>query len=323
MEKIAVKVSGDAFKMKPTLEEIKKVTWEFWKDYTTHNLGYDTIASLIGNGHSFIFAEFKKGCNNIQVDSIESISCIAMDIDSKEKPVNMYEMISIVYNKIGAYPIIAYNTFSDIDNTRFRLIYRLSDKIDAETYKVLYKALQWKFKQLDQQTSNPNRIWAGTNKKVEYQKNDKPITLQVMIKLINSYNSMLKRKEKVKKVELIGEFKKYENNSYIKSEHKEDVIEYLIQNINLKDFIEKHFGGRFRRTGDNFTGCCCLHGGDNKSSLVISKRIYTCFTRCGTGNIITVAKKAYNVSNFSIVAFMLAEEYNLYIPEEYIVMGDN
>ena len=45
----------------------------------------------------------------------------------------------------------------------------------------------------------------------------------------------------------------------------------------------------------NYIGRCVLHGGDNKGALVINdeKGIYTCFTHCGTGNLISVAKKVY------------------------------
>ena len=319
---ITVKRSEKGYTTKPTAEDIKEITFNFKKANSNKRLSYKEIAESFESGHSLILADFNESNCNIKCESINSISCIALDIDSKDKPIDMFEMISIIYQKIKAYPIINYCTFSDTDNTRFRLVYRLGDKIDVEVYKTLYKALQWQFKQLDQQTSNPNRIWAGTNKKVYYNVKDIPITVSTIVKLINLYNKMLRRKEQKKKIELKGEYIKYENDMYIKPIYKKEILDYLIQNIDLKDFIERKFGGNFKRNGNNHIGCCSIHGGDNPTSLVISKNIYTCFTHCGTGNIITVAKKYYNCSNFSEIAFRLAEEYNLQIPKDYISGGN-
>lgn len=321
MERINIKVSEKGYKEKPTTKDIKEITFKFKRKETNKSLTYKEIAKMFEDGHSCILADFNINSEDIKTSSINSISCIALDIDSKDKPADMFEMIAIIYKKFGAYPVINYCTFSDTDNTRFRLVYRLEDKIDVEVYKMLYKALQWKIKQLDQQTSNPNRIWAGTNKKVTYNENNKPFAIGTIIKLINAYELMLKRKNKTKKIELKGEYGKYENDCYINPKFKKEVMEYIINRINLKDFIENKFGGSFKKNGDIFVGCCSLHGGDNPSSLVISKRIYTCFTHCGTGNIFTVAKKYYGINNFSMIAFKLSEEYNLYIPENYIVGG--
>lgn len=315
-----IKVSEKAYKTKPSTNDLKEITCHFHKDISTKELNYKQMSELIRSGHSCIFAEFKRGSNNIKSKNITSIDCIALDIDSKENPITMYEMIAIIYKKIGAYPTINYRTFSDVNYTRFRLIYALEFPIDIEVYKQFYKALQWKFKQLDQQTGNTNRIWAGTNKKVEYNPGANEITFANMLKLLSAYDSAMKRKEKKTIKIKVNEYKEINQECYIHSDYKEEVINMLIKNINLVDFITKEFGGSFKRNGDSFIGKCCLHDGDNPTALKISKDIYTCFTKCGTGNIITVARKSWNIDNFSEIALKLAKMYNLEIQEKYLVM---
>lgn len=319
---IKIRISEKGYLTKPTAEDIKKITWGF-KNSNCVEVSYEQLLNYISKGHSVLLADFQSNCNSIKEDFINSISCIALDIDSKENKINMTKMVDKIEKKFGITPILSYRTFSDIDNTKFRLIYRLDGAVDVEVYKKLYKALQWKFKELDQQTCNANRIWAGTNKGVMYNPNNTPISFQLMVKLINAYDSKIKREEeKVRKnrVILSGNCGKIEFNNkvYIKPQFKQEVLEYLIQNIDLKEYIQKHFGGYFKRDNNNWVGACVLHGGDNKHALVISDRIYTCFTRCGTGNIITVAKLVYKDSNFSNVALELAKEYGLGIPREYI-----
>lgn len=319
MNKIKVKLSEIGYNEKPNVEDLIKITVSMKKSWNNHIVTYKNIANMIKNGYSVLLADYKEDAKDIYENNINSLSCIALDIDSKENKITMYEMISLIYKKFGVYPVIEYRTFSDVDYSKFRLIYRLENKVDVETYRSLYKALQWKFsKYLDAATHNANRIWAGTNKDVNYRENDIPFSFITISKLIRTYNNKKKREEVKKTIATKKSYANIEPTSYIKTEHKKDVIDYLIDNIDLREFMPKHLGGTFKRMGDNIIGRCILHNGDNPNALVISKKIYTCFTHCGTGNIITIARKVYNEDHFSTIAFTLAKEYNLNIPSEFI-----
>ncbi len=314
-----IKISEKGYEQKPNGEEIAKITNRMKKSVCI-NVSYKELASYIKRGYSVLLAEFEEESEDVSERSINCLECIALDVDSKENKITLFEMVAFINKKLGVYPILEYPTFSDKDYTKFRLIYRFEQPIDVETYKLLYKALQWKFKQLDQATSNANRIWAGTNKDVTYREHDIPISCGLIIKLINAYENKLKRDRKNKQKAIGQGYITYENNDYIKPEFKKECCEKIIASISLVDFIQKHFGGSFKSVNGNYVGACVLHGGDNKGALVINdeKGIYTCFTHCGTGNIYSVAKKVYNVTNFSQLTFLLAEEYNLNIPSEWI-----
>lgn len=318
-DKFRIKISRKAYKEKPDADDIKEITWHM-KNSECKSVNYKKLAIILEQGHSVLLADFKE-LGNIKEDNINSISCIALDIDSKENKITIFEMISKINSVLGFYPILSYCTFSDKEFTKFRLIYRLENAVDVETYRLLYLAFQWKFnKYLDHATKNANRIWAGTNKSVLYNANDIPITFKDIIKLIKAYECSIKRKEE-KEIKIQKQkYNKleFENDMYIKPEHKEEVMNLLINNIDLREFITKHLGGRFKSNNEKITGACVFHGGDNETALVIDKDRYTCFTHCGCGNIITAARRIYKIENFSEVAFKLIEEYGLSIPDSYI-----
>lgn len=319
IDRFNIKVSKKGYEQKPAAEDIKEITWQM-KNSRCKNVNYKELSAILEQGHSVLLADFKEQ-GNIKEDNIISLSCIALDIDSKENKITMYEMISKIRSALGFYPILFYCTFSDKDFTKFRLIYRLENQIDAETYRALYLALQWKFgKYLDLATKNANRIWAGTNKSVFFNENDEPIRFKDLSKLIKAHQASIKRKaaKATNNIKQNNSKIEFTNDVYIKPEHKEEVMKYLIENIDLADFIPKHLGGKFKKAGDKLTGACVFHGGDNETALVIDKDRYTCFTHCGCGNIITAARKIYNIENFSEVAFKLLSEYSLSIPDSYI-----
>ena len=318
-----IKLSNHGYTEKPDADEIKKITWQM-KNSECKNVNFKSLRDYIAKGYSVLLAEFKE-VGNINEDNIKSLSCIALDIDSKENVITMYEMISKIKRVMNVYPVLSYCTFSDKDCTKFRLIYELEKKVDVETYRMLYLALQWKFKKyLDPATKNANRIWAGTNKGVNINLSAEPLSFEAIVKLINSYKDSIKRKEKRAADELKKKYQNqnmsnnFDNAKYIKPQYKEEVLKLLINHIDLRDFIQSHLGGSYKRNGEALTGACVLHGGDNETALVINKDRYTCFTHCGCGNIITAARKVYNIENFSEVAFKLLDEHNMSIPDDYI-----
>lgn len=324
MDGAFVKISRIAYDTKPSGEDMKTITFDMM-DSNSFKIDYSTLADIIESGHSILLGKYKDGCKSTLEPNIEYLECIALDIDSKENPITLFEMQSLIFKKFGALPILAYPTFSDLDYTRFRLIYRFEDKVDVEIYRLFYKALIWKFKKyLDGATCNANRIWAGTNKKVIYNDSDIPFSTSLVLKLIYNHSQALKRKEKKVEFKKKEEFIKYENEDYIKPEFKKEVLEKITKGIDILDFIARHFGGTYKLKGNKYFGSCPLphHGGDrnNKEAFVIFKdtNTYRCFTHCGSGNILSLARLVYGTSNFSRLVFALANEYNIEIDEGYI-----
>lgn len=313
-----IKYTKRGYKEKPTAKDMVSITYDL-KSYDSTIISYKALKDILEEGHSILLAKFKKGSKSIKEEDIEYINCIALDIDSKVNKISMYEMQTLIFKKLGIMPIISYPTFSSTDLTKFRLLYRFENPVDVETFRLFYEAITWKFKKyIDTATKNANRIWAGTNKSVNYFEKDIPIALPTILKLINSYTASLKRGNKKVIANKKESYEEFKDCDYIKSEYKEEVIKLIIDNIKLIDFIIDNFGGSFKKISNRYVGKCCIHGGDNKNALVITENTYRCYTHCGTGNIFTLGKIYYKIDNFSQLAFRLSADYNIAIPEEWI-----
>lgn len=315
-----VRYTKQAFKCKPEgWESTKQI-----KESIDYFLPVEKVKELFENGHSVLLANMKDN-TSLSGDNVSHMNTLALDIDSKEYPILMPSMVTRVYKMIGVKPIIAYPTFSDKNLTRFRLIYMLESTIDGEVYRALYNALVWKLGEyIDKQAKNPNRIWHGTDKQVFLYDNYIPLSFELIVSLITAHKNHIYESEKKAKKKRETNFKKgkYNNvaptNKYILPEYKNTVCELLMSFIPLKDFIVDKFGGSFNRRGDGWQGACPLHGGTSKTSFYITDEIYTCFSECGTGNLITLARRFYGIDNFTTIAFLLASEYDIIIPYEYL-----
>lgn len=312
--KMIVKISNKGYKVKPNKDDMISITWNI-KQSRGVEVTIPSLAHYIEKGHSVILADFKER-GNINKDNIQSIELLALDID--DCGVNMLDMKAIIFKKLGITPVIEYRTFSDVDLTKFRLIYKLENPINHEVYEKLYKAIKWKLgKYIDNQTSNANRIWAGTNKSVQVNSESKDISIKLILDLIKN-NEKAERRRKVQITREITQGSNETGGKYIKSEYKREIKEMLKENINLKDYIQKHFGGNFDSRGKS---TCCLptHTGDGSGkNLSIKGKMYTCFSCCGSGDLFTIAELVYNTNDFSLLCFNIAEEYGIKIDDDML-----
>lgn len=322
-----IRVTGFGVSSKPSTET-------YWRQVKTLKFkqaivecGAVKLKQYLENGYAVILASYPKDSEQIKLEGIETkvtTKLIALDIDSKENPITKSEMIDKLYRDLGVYPILAYNTFSDTNDTRFRLIYVLGKEINSKEFKKVYKGLLNRYENwLDPQTCNLSRIWQGTNKSVDLYYNEyKPFTVE----LIDAY---IKEQEDIERIVREENYAnrnimplKFEeeifNRVRIKKEYLNEVTDIIINQIPIDECISRWFGGSFVNRGDRLMGCCPLHPSDNKGAFSIFKKTntYSCFTRCGSGNVLTLAYRHYGTTEFNSVVIKLMQEYNISIPEE-------
>lgn len=281
----------------------------------------EKLAQLLQKGYAVILAEFNK-YNSINIDNIKGVQLLALDVDEATK-ITMKNMIKKIEEELNITPVIAYCTFSDVDNTRFRLIYRLTKRLTSKAYTDMYREFIKRYGEyIDHQPINPNRIWQGTNKKVYVNNQDKPINEDLIKEFINSTRQknvqvVSYKPKNIKRIEFNNDIL---NKIYIDPGYKKEIVDIIQNSINIYDFIKDNFGGSFVQRGSRWVGCCPLHSGDNKTafSIFINTNTYSCFTHCGTGNVITLAYKLYNTNDFSSVVLQLIQDYNISIPEKAI-----
>ena len=338
--KIRIKYTNKIYKVKPRGKKEWGAVTEELKAVEPREINFRELASIIKSGRCFILANYLEGADDIKDNTkegkkvIESISAVGLDIDSKENPITMKEMVHKIRDDLGIAPSICYRTFNDkaendSDGLRFRLIYKLETQVTSEEYTTIYNGLIVKYgKYLDNATSNINRIWATTDKTVFYNREYKPITEEIKEKI----KSLIPPKEEVKR-----EFVKKQAKPmiYINKEKMKEVAEIINNSIDMEDFILDHFSvnGNLERkyserNGEMLVGCCPIHGGDNDTAFNIYKdtNTYCCFTKCEQihgkkgGDIITVAYIAYKTNDFSSVVKEIVKEYKVNIPNEAIMM---
>lgn len=326
---LKIRLGNVGFKRKPSSKEMALVANHFKRKESSITLSFKDLADKIGEGRCFILAKFKD-VYGLTSDLIESHKCLALDIDSKTNPIKMMDMIELIKSKYGITPIIYYQTFSDVNMTKFRLIYRLEDEIDSEVYSLLYEAFVWRFgKYLDAATKNAGRMWCGTDKEVYFNECDCPIDFKLIMTMITSYQNKLKRDKDKKQRQRQNDIKSknnYINNQdfYILKGKSDEVCEWIINNISLSDFFILKFGCVFSEKYGKFYSSCPLdnHPGDrsNDKAFVIDKNDsrYTCFSHCGTGNIITAAKMIYGDVGFTNLVALLSKDMGFNLKSEWI-----
>ena len=320
---LKIKCTFNGYSRKPTKDEYWQQVSMLKAPQSIISVTRDKLGYLIGKGHAVILAEFKGNLEGILTENIIKVDLLALDVDSKDNPITKDDMIILLEKDLGITPVIHYCTFSDVDNTRFRLIYRFEKSVSAEHYKLIYKSLVGKYgNYLDNATTNANRIWQGTNKEVVINKEDQPLSKELIDKLIKEqeekeYTPITYIPKATKKIKFDNDLL---NQVYISSSYKREIVDIINTQINIYDFIISHFGGYYKKIGGRYVGSCPLHGGNNKSAFNIFTKTntYSCFTHCGSGNVVSLAYRVYNTNDFSSMVLQLINDYNISIPEEAI-----
>lgn len=321
-EMIKIKYTDTYNKVKPNFGIESKLL----KENEARDITYKELSKVIARGGTFISAEYEDPKGDYNKENIKCIPMLALDIDynpQKEaegkQRITMQEFTQLLSNELGITPVISYPTFSDIDNTSFRVIYKFETALSGNKFEEVYKCIINKYPQyLDPATKNSNRLWAGTKHKVIYNDLSRPITEEVL-KDLERYKPVIEPKIKEYKPRIQHTpptTNTIYDNFYIKEEYKKTISDMLIQHIQLDEYIKNKFGGAFTQKGDKLFGACPIHGGSCPTSLVVyldTNSAY-CWSEQQYHGIIDVASRVYNTNDFSYIAFMLCEEYGIEIP---------
>lgn len=299
-----------SYKTKAKSEEIAKIQTRL-KNMNQIQLTIEELKNTIERGSSFYLAQFKEN-GSVSLDNTLGTEYIALDIDNKEHVVFLEDAIELVKSNFNSTPVIAYFTFSSTASMpKFRLIYKLDKFITPDEFRRLYNVLILTINKdheiIDNQTTNCNRLWSGTNKTTIVYDDSIALNVDEVISKLPKTSE----KKKAPKIDKDTSSFKY-GNYYIKD--KKAMMEQLKNEIDIKNYLETHFGVRIK----NNRCACPIHGGDNKSALAIYNDTCHCFTHCGTMNIVTLAREYYHINDFNEVALRLIQEHNIMINENSI-----
>ena len=272
----------------------------------------EELIKTIEQGSSFYLCEFKEN-KSVAISNVLGTSMLAVDIDNKEHITTLEEVLELIRTNFNSTPMLSYHTFSSSkDIPKFRIIYKLNRFVVPEEFKKVYNMLiltiNKEYEVIDNQASNINRLWAGSNKKVIVYDNQTPLNADEIISRIP------KAPERKKAPKIIDNPSNYKHSDKFYLKNHRLVAQQLIDEIDIRDFLETHWGVRIEKNR-----CCCpIHGSDNKTSLAIYDTTVHCYTSCGTMNIINLAREYWKIHDFEEIAFRLIEEYDLDINENLL-----
>lgn len=329
MPSIKINIDSQGYTQKPNNYETNCITKRIRTSHPVE-VQLEEFCDLISKGHTFI-----SGCvidpkaNTLRADNTHNFAFFGLDIDNKEHQITPKAMIDEVNAKLGILPAIYYDTFSSTSaNRKFRLIYIFETPIDLERFKMMYKRLKILFPlQIDNSTSNPNRLWFATNKPQTVRYNDKytPLGERFFEHLerivpIDVSGQGISRKDHINYSDcnLLG-FENFYNCLWFKNEKRNEIAQYVIDHVSIADYVAL-MGADLKDNGDYYTCACPFHGGDNPTAFVIYKHSKSafCFSKqCVAGDVINLCKVFENKSYFDAVKTLMCR-FQLNVPMKFV-----
>lgn len=187
-----VYLDNQQFNRKPESKEIGIITNKIYKQRA--NLDLRELAKEIAEkGRTVMLATY---IANLKQSELEQQSILMLDFDNQDKD-NQFTLEQALNDKfIKDNACFIYRTFSDsklID--KFRVVFALDKELNtADEVKIAYRVLLSKYPQADKHTSNPNRLFFGSNSGF------REINFENRLKKTEVVREVLK--EKVKKYEV-------------------------------------------------------------------------------------------------------------------------
>lgn len=312
---------------------------------------FKNLANVIKRGSTFLLGGYHdpKGSHNNH-DNLKHMSALGLDIDFDEKKeaegkqrITRTEFIKLLKDDLGIEPVIHYNTFSDTDNTSFRVVYRFARPLGVEEYKTLYRGLLVKYgAYLDEKVTNPNRLWAGTKHEVYYNSSDSPITEEILKEIKSFIPQRVEPKQKVTArkpnipvksygnggrlteaqiLKYPSQLQPYLRDRYFAKRELTIIRDHVNREIPIKEILER-VGAEFVDYGEYWASACVLHSGDNPKGLLVYKpnsrthpndlNLAKCQTGCNrTYNVWMIAQELYGITDNAQLALLLIEDYNI------------
>ena len=350
-----IRVSNVKFKRKPNTEGYFKIQKALKSIEAFKDVSLNALAYYLGEGHSVILAKYKKtedAINSVGREYIESLQLMTLDVETEKvdevdpntgevigkklfaEPLKIEEVEEIIYNKYNIKPILKYKTFSHTEEEpRARLIYYLEKPVTVEEYESMLKVIleDKDLKgRLDDKCKNANRIWQGTDKEVIKCRDYKPVSSELIDKLLEEYKQLIPQLQTIRKhIEYTGEKGKVVDvlrRIKLDYRYRDEIKQIINTQIDIVDFLTSKFGLQVgRRTNINasrFNCSCPIHNGSNEKGLAIYRDTNTafCFGDCQKSyNIMNLGYLYYNEFNFDVVALSLMKEYGIPIKEEWIL----
>lgn len=263
-----------------------------------------------------------KSIKKLSADNTENFAFFGLDIDNIENQITIKDMIDKVFSTLQIYPSIAYETFSsNEEHLKFRLLYFFDEPIKEHSkFKDMYDKLKVIYPDcIDKSTSNANRLWYGTDKKVTIFDDIESVNFNTLMDKLNYLVPDIPQIS-TKKTLNSKATKIYDSNLRFNKSKSKELAKFIINSIDIVEFV-RDFGGNVEEHRDYANCSCPFHScsGKNKTTLRIYKNSNSlyCWSRedCVRGDIISSVMIYKSLDFFNACRF-LVDAYGLEVPAE-------
>lgn len=303
--------------------EIKMQVGRLRSKYTRRNIDARKLASEIMQGKAFICGSvIDPNLKTLEAYNVHNFEIFCIDVDNTDinNIISKKELMNKIYEDLGIGPIIAYDTFSSVDEIpRYRLVYQFEKPIETSfQYREMYQRLKVLYPDIiDVQCANSNRIWQGTNKKVSVNPRLPLVTEDFFVKLKEKTSNLdilgLKRNKKSSKIV-------YKDVKYISCDlklnwmYKDEIVSSVKSNIDILEFMQNEGFNAIDNDGVYYRGVCPFHeGADNIHGFFVntnSQKAYCATHECSGGDVIDITQTIYNLSFYDALQ-KLIKEYDI------------
>lgn len=160
-ENMQVYLDNQQFNKKPESKEIGIITNKIYKQRADLDLR-ELAKEIAEKGRTIMLATY---IANLKQSELEQQSLLMLDFDNQDKD-NQFTLEQALNDKfIKDNACFIYRTFSDSKAVdKFRVVFALDNQLNtADEVTTAYKTLLAKYTQADRHTSNPNRLFFGSN----------------------------------------------------------------------------------------------------------------------------------------------------------------
>lgn len=327
---IKIKIHVDNVALKEKLsdpDEIKMQVGRLRTYKTKTILTVNQLACAIMSGKAFLPCEVIDGnARCLESWNVKNFQLLCIDVDnSKGKIYKSKEVMNMIYNDLYIAPVIQYDTFSSTsDVQRFRLIYLFDKAIPTATeFQDIYRRLNVLYPDIiDVQCSNSNRVWQGTNKRVNINPN---MPIIDVVKFTRDLRAKTPNMEvggtRIVKKPFNLAYKSVKsfirNNLHLNFQYLDEIVSNIKEQIDILVYLQDE-GFVVRDGNDKYKrGVCPFHeAADNQHGFFVNMQTQKAFCmthQCSGGDVIDIVQTIYSISFYDAIQKLISE-YNIDLP---------
>lgn len=294
------------------------------------NISVEEFKNELEKGKSYLSGSFIDRSKGRKADNIENINFFSLDVDNHYLDKNNNDVytnytrqdaINKVKELLGITPVIAYTTFTGINNNgseRFRLIYFIDLFCGSGEVALILKYISENSGDIfDKACKDTSRIFLATDQDITIYDD----YIKLSIDKINEIKAL-----EAKRIETTQRQRTKRTNRSTDTNYSDDIVNEL-KSLDISDYLISQGYGDIEKYKDGYRMPCPIHNGTNKNFYINQVNgvwLYKCFSKCSGdgGSIIDLHSELNNLNTGQAIKELL-EIYNIKALEPITALSDS